>query len=115
MKSFENRRCPCVFVTVCDNPSKCVLNTLEFAHVETGQTPKERISLMKVTAYQSISCKNGSIISQVLSNSLEIMNLNEACLTNFADMIRKAESSIKPDTKVFHNNCWMHEITKYPN
>ena len=25
IESFENRRCPCVFVTVCDNPSKCVL------------------------------------------------------------------------------------------
>ena len=24
MESFENRRCQCVFVTVCDNPSKCV-------------------------------------------------------------------------------------------
>ena len=23
MESFENRRCPCVFVTVCDNPSQC--------------------------------------------------------------------------------------------
>ena len=28
MESFENGRCLCVFVTVCDNPSKCVLNTL---------------------------------------------------------------------------------------
>ena len=30
---FENRRCPCAYVTVCDNHSKCVLNTLHFAHV----------------------------------------------------------------------------------
>ena len=42
MESFENRRCLCVFVTVCDNPGKCVLNTLLFAHVESGQTPEER-------------------------------------------------------------------------
>ena len=33
MKSFENRRCPCIFVTVSDNPSKCVLNTLQFAYM----------------------------------------------------------------------------------
>ena len=30
MESFENRRCPSVFVTVCDCPSKCVLNTMQF-------------------------------------------------------------------------------------
>ena len=35
-ESFGNRRCLCVFVTVCDNPSKCVLNTLQFVHAETG-------------------------------------------------------------------------------
>ena len=44
MELFENRRCLCVFDTVCDNPSKCVLNTLQFAHVETGQTPEESFS-----------------------------------------------------------------------
>ena len=31
-----------------------------------------------------------------------------------ADMISKGEIGIKPDTKVLYN-CWMHEITKYPN
>ena len=101
-------------VTVCDNPSKCVLNTLQFVHVETGQTPEERVAVIKATVQQGISCKNGSLISQVLSNPPEITTLNAACLTNFVDMIRKGEISIKPDTKVFHN-CWMHEITKYPN
>ena len=55
MESFENWRCPCVFATVCDNPSKCVLNTLEFAHVETGQTPEERVAVIKATAHQDIS------------------------------------------------------------
>ena len=33
MESFENRKCPCVFVTVCVNPSKCVLTSLQFVHV----------------------------------------------------------------------------------
>ena len=36
MKLFENRRCLCVFVAVCDNASKCVLNTLQFEHIVTG-------------------------------------------------------------------------------
>ena len=30
-----------VSITVCDNPSKYVLNTLQFAHVETTQTSEE--------------------------------------------------------------------------
>ena len=42
---FENRRCPCLSVTVCDNPSKCVLNTLQLATVEYGQTPEERVAV----------------------------------------------------------------------
>ena len=113
MELFENRRCLCVFVTVCDNPSKCVLNTLQFAYVETGQTPEERVAVIKVTTHQSISCQDNSLISQILSNPPEITNLNEACLTNIADMISKGEISIKPDTKVLYNNCWMYEITKY--
>ena len=36
MESFQNGRCLCVFVSVCDNSSKCVLNTLQFLHVKTG-------------------------------------------------------------------------------
>ena len=44
MESHENRRCLCVFVTACGNPSKCVLNTLQFVHVQTGQTPEERFN-----------------------------------------------------------------------
>ena len=34
---------------------KCVLNTLQFAHVETGQTPKERVVVIKETTHQDIS------------------------------------------------------------
>ena len=33
MELFENRKRLCVFVRVCDNPSKCVLNTLLTAHL----------------------------------------------------------------------------------
>ena len=68
MESFENR-CLCVFVTVCDNPSKCVLNTLQFVHAETGQTPKERVVVIKATTYQGISCQDSRAESGPQKNS----------------------------------------------
>ena len=83
MELFENRRCLCVFVTLCDNPSKCVLNKLQFAHVETRQTPEERVAVIKASTPQHISSQESSLNSQVLSNLPEIMNLNEACLTKY--------------------------------
>ena len=66
MELFVNRRCLCVFVPVCDNPIKCVLNTMWLVHVETGQTPKERVALIKVTGHQGTGCQDSSLISQVL-------------------------------------------------
>ena len=71
-------------------------------HVETGQTPKERVAVIKATTHQGISHKDSSLISQVLSNPPEITNLNEAGLINIAEMISKGTISIKPDTKVLH-------------
>ena len=84
-------------------------------HVETGQTPEERVAVIKATGHQGIGYQDSSLISQVLSNMPEIMNLNEVCLTDIVNMISKGEISIKPDTKVLYNKCWMHKITKYPN
>ena len=83
-------------------------------HVETGHTPEERVAVIKASTHHGISHQDSSLISQV-SNPPEIMNLNKACLTNIVDMMSKGEISIKPDTKVLYNNCWMHEITKYSN
>ena len=114
LESFENRRCLCVFVSLCDNPGKCVLNKLQFVHVETGQTPEERVGVIKATTPPGISHQDSSLISQILSNPIEITHLNKACLTNIVNMISKGEISIKPDTKALYNNCWMHKITKYP-
>ena len=59
---------PCVFVAVCNNASKRVLITLQFVHVQTGQTPKERFAVIKVATHQGISCQDSSLISQILSN-----------------------------------------------
>ena len=68
MESFGDRRCPCVFVTVCYNLSKCVLNTLQFVHVETGQILAERVAVIKATIHQGISRQDSGLISQILSN-----------------------------------------------
>ena len=111
MESFE-KIYQCVFVTVCDNPSKCLLNTLQFVHVETGQIPEERVAVIKASTHQGISCQDISLISQLLSNPPEIRNLNETCLANIADMAQQRKNSIKPDTNVLYNNCWLQEITK---
>ena len=100
-------------MTVFDNPNKCVLNTLQFVYIETGQTPADRVAVIKTTTHQGISHQDGSLICQILSNPPEITHLIEACPTNIANMICKREISIKPDTKVLDNNCWMHEITKH--
>ena len=105
----------CVCYSLCNNLSKCVLNMLQFAHVETRQTSEERVAVIKATTQPGISRQDSSLLSQILSNPPEITNLNEACLTNIVDMISKGEISIKPDTMVLYDNCWMHEITKYSN
>ena len=63
-------------------------------HVETGQIPEERVSVIKVTTQQGISHQDSSPISQILSNQPEITNLNQACLSNTADMISKGDINI---------------------
>ena len=63
------------FVTILAN---VVLNILQFAHVETGQTPEERVAAIKAITHQGTSCKASSLISQILTNPPEITNLNEA-------------------------------------
>ena len=54
MKLFKNRRCPSI--AVCYNPTKCVLNTMQFVHVENGQTPEQRVAVVEMTAHQGICC-----------------------------------------------------------
>ena len=78
MKYFENRRCLCVSITVCvTNPKKYILNTLEFAHVKTGQTSEERVAIVKTTTQQIICYQANSLIYQLLlSNPPEITLLN---------------------------------------
>ena len=76
-----------------------VLNTLQFAHVETGQTSEKTLAVVQKTAHQSICCQDSSLICQVLSDPPEITHSNEAGLQNIADMI-KGKISIKPDTRV---------------
>ena len=46
------------------------LKQLKFSHVEIGQTPEERVAVIKVTTHQGINSQDSSLISQVLSNLL---------------------------------------------
>ena len=83
VESFENRRCQCIFVTVCDNPGKCVFNTLQFMHVQTSKTPEENVAVIKATTHQGISHQDSSLISQILSNQPELTHLNVVALYHF--------------------------------
>ena len=78
-------------------------------------TYEEKVSVVKMTTHQGICRQDSSLICQILSNLPEITRLNETTFSNYADMISKGKISIKSDTKVLYNNCWMHETTKYPD
>ena len=85
------------FFTICDNSTSvfsihCSLSMLGLEGL------LKIVAVIKATTHQGISCQDSSLISQILS---EVTHLNEAYLTNIADMISKGEISIKPDTKVF--------------
>ena len=67
--------------STCDNPSKCILDTLKSRHVKTGDTSEKRIAIIKTTIHQGICCQDSSIICQILSHRPEI--------TNTTDMISK--------------------------
>ena len=54
MESFENRRLPCIFLTVCDILASVFLNTLQLVDVETGQTLEERGAVIKVPDHSGI-------------------------------------------------------------
>ena len=63
-------------------------------HVKTGQTPKERLAVIKATTVQGTGCQDSSLISQVLSKPPEITNLNEACGICGQVVISYNESSV---------------------
>ena len=93
MEFFENRSRPRISIVIRSNPAKCVLNTLQFSHVETGQTSEKRVAVVKTTAHQSIYHQDSSLICQVLSDPPEIMHLHEAGLSNIADLITEKLAS----------------------
>ena len=41
-------------IAVCDNPTMCILNRRECAHVETGQTSEKRVAVVQMTTDQGI-------------------------------------------------------------
>ena len=87
MELLENKRCTCISIAVFDINTNCVLNTPYYAHVETGQAPEQRVAVVQTTTHQGICLQDSSLTRQILSGLNEITNLNEASLTNTADMI----------------------------
>ena len=77
---------------------------------ETGQTPDERVAVIKAATHKGISCKYRTLICQILSDLPEITYLNETCLTNIAKMIKKGEINIKTDTKVLTTTAGCMEL-----
>ena len=84
-------------------PTECVLNTLQFVHVETRQTSEKRDAVVQTTTHQDICHQDSSLIRQIQSGPPEIMHLNEASLTNIVDMISKGKISIKRDNDALYN------------
>ena len=56
MELLENRRYQCVFVIVCDNPSQCVLNTVQFTHVATDADSFFTLQLAYEYTWLSMGC-----------------------------------------------------------
>ena len=121
MESFENIRCPCVLVTVCDNPSNCVLNTLQFVRVETGQTPEERVAVIKETTHQGISCQDSSLISQVLESfdAHIYYPLRYTSLISVCDVISQGFNCTRlrflRGKSLHHVNCFPYGFINYWN
>ena len=97
MACFENRigLAHDHLLQICDNHPECILHTLQFADIETGQTSEKTVAVVETTAYQGICCQESSLIRQVLSGLPEIIHLNKPSLINIADMISKGKISIK--------------------
>ena len=66
---------------------------MQFVHVETGQTSEKRVAVVQMTAHQGMCPQDSSFIRQVHSDPPEITHLNEASLTNIADIISKGKIS----------------------
>ena len=70
------------------------MNALQFVHVQTGQTSEKRCAVVQMS-HQGICHQEGSLIYQILSDPPEIMHLNEASITNIAEMISIQKITIR--------------------
>ena len=65
---------------MCISYSLCILDTLELAHVKTGQISEERIAIVKMTIHHRIRCQDNSLICWILSKLPEIKHFNRQIL-----------------------------------
>ena len=78
---------------ICDSTSKGILNTLQFVLIETCQTSKQRVTIVKTTTNQSISSKDCHFRIKILSYSMKVTHLEKAC---FGSLLENSASNHTP-------------------
>ena len=97
------------------NSSKAVLNTPEPAMINSRETSKQGITVVKLTCNQGGCCQKSSFRCKIPSESLLIPGMNKTSLTYISDLAREGKIRIKPDTKVPNRLSRWKEVTKYIN
>ena len=66
-----------MYITVCDKPSKCVLNTLDIVYAEVGQTSEYAISCMSsnLTVFKAV----WALFSPMMPASLIRQSMGNSC------------------------------------
>ena len=76
------------------------MNTLNFMKIKSRGTPKQGITVVKSTTNQSIHSHKSSMMFEIVSERLKIMDLGKTGLAGDLGMPRKGKSTIKPYTNV---------------
>ena len=71
---------------ICNNTSNGILNTLQFVLIETGQTSKQRVTIVQTTTNQGFCSKNCHFGSKILSYSTKVTHLKKARFVSHLDM-----------------------------
>ena len=69
-----------------------ILNTLQFTKIESCETPKQGITVVKSTPNQIICSHKSSMIYQIASEMLKIQDLSKTGLTDILGLPQKKKS-----------------------
>ena len=96
---------------ICNNTSKGILNTLPFVLIETGQTSKQKVTVVQMTTNQGICSNDCHFCSKILSYSTKVTHLKKARFASPFDMFREGKFCIKPHTLISDRINWMKKAT----